>query len=80
LIGAMNNVALGRIVLTSREQRHCDRTRDKGLMGTLLRYPYELRQPAEYFEDIPETTITKDMLDLAKLQAQWLRVAERGRP
>jgi len=35
-------------------------------MGTLLRYPYEVRQPAEYFEDIPETKITKDMLDLAK--------------
>ena len=40
--------------------------RDKGLMGTLLRYPYEVRQPAEYFEHIPETKITKDMLDLAK--------------
>jgi DNA end-binding protein Ku len=53
-------------VLTSREHVIAIEPRDKGLMGTLLRYPYEVRQPAEYFEDIPETKITKDMLDLAK--------------
>jgi len=66
VIGAMNNVALGRVVLISREHVIAIEPRDKGLMGTLLRYPYEVRQPAEYFEDIPETKITKDMLDLAK--------------
>src|SRR5215204_6442196 len=62
----MNNVALGRVVLISREHIIAIEPRDKGLMGTLLRYPYEVRQPAEYFEDIPDTKITKDMLDLAK--------------
>jgi DNA end-binding protein Ku len=66
VIGAMNKVALGRVVLTSREHVIAIEPRDKGLMGTLLRYPYEVRQPDEYFEDIPETKITKDMLDLAK--------------
>src|SRR5215204_6222217 len=66
VIGAMNMVALGRVVLTSREHVIAIEPRDKGLMGTLLRYPYEVRQPAEYFEDIPDTKITKDMLDLAK--------------
>jgi len=66
VIGAMNKVALGRVVLTSREHIIAIEPRDKGLMGTLLRYPYEVRQPAEYFEDIPETKVTKDMLDLAK--------------
>ena len=35
-------------------------------MGTLLRYPYEVRDSAEYFEDIQDVKITKDMLDLAK--------------
>ena len=40
--------------------------RDKGLMGMLLRYPYEVRDAAEYFDDIQDVKITKDMLDLAK--------------
>jgi DNA end-binding protein Ku len=35
-------------------------------MGTLLRYPYEVRGEKEYFEDIQDVKITKDMLDLAK--------------
>jgi DNA end-binding protein Ku len=39
---------------------------DKGLVGTLLRYPNEVRSEAEYFEDIQDVKITKDMLDLAR--------------
>jgi DNA end-binding protein Ku len=35
-------------------------------MGTLLRYPYEVRGDTEYFEDIPNIKIEKEMLDLAK--------------
>ena len=35
-------------------------------MGTLLRYPYEVRSEKEYFDDIQNVKITKDMLDLAK--------------
>jgi DNA end-binding protein Ku len=35
-------------------------------MGMLLRYPYEVRDAAEYFDDIQDVKITKDMLDLAK--------------
>src|SRR4051794_35470770 len=35
-------------------------------MGMLLRYPYEVRDAAEYFGDIQDVKITKDMLDLAK--------------
>jgi DNA end-binding protein Ku len=37
-----------------------------GLMGTLLRYPYEVRDEKEYFDEIQEVKVTKDMLDLAK--------------
>jgi DNA end-binding protein Ku len=66
VIGAMEMVALGRVVLTSREHVMAIEPRDTGLVGTLLRYPYEVRQPAEFFEDIPATKVTKDMLDLAK--------------
>jgi DNA end-binding protein Ku len=40
--------------------------RDKGIMGTLLRYPYEVRDEKDYFADIPNIKIDKEMLDLAK--------------
>jgi hypothetical protein len=35
-------------------------------MGTLLRYPYEVRSAEEYFDEIQDVKVTKDMLDLAK--------------
>jgi DNA end-binding protein Ku len=37
----------------------------EGLMGMLLRYPYEVRDAAEYFDGIQDVKITKDMLDLS---------------
>ena len=39
---------------------------EKGLVGTLLRYPYEVRSVEEYFDEIQDVKVTKDMLDLAK--------------
>src|SRR5436305_4422314 len=62
----MDTVALGRVVLTSREHVIALEARGKGLMGTLLRYPYEVREESDYFDDIPAGKVTKDMLDLAK--------------
>ena len=65
-VRAMNKVAIGRVVLTNREHIIALEPLDNGLMGTLLRYPYEVRSEKEYFEDIQDVKITKDMLDLAK--------------
>src|SRR5271155_1928129 len=65
-IGEMNKVAIGRVVLTNREHIIALEPLDKGLMGTLLRYPYEVRDPKEYFDGIQDVKVTKDMLDLAK--------------
>jgi DNA end-binding protein Ku len=65
-IRTMNKVAIGRLVLTNREHIVVLEPLGKGLMGTLLRYPYEVRSESEYFEDIQDVKITKDMLDLAK--------------
>jgi DNA end-binding protein Ku len=65
-IRSMEQMALGRVVLTSREHVIGLEARDKGLMGMLLRYPYEVRDSAEYFDEIQDVKITKDMLDLAK--------------
>ena len=48
----MNMVAIGRVVLTSREHIIALEPLDNGLMGTLLRYPYEVRDEKEYFDDI----------------------------
>ena len=65
-IRSLDKVALARVVLTNREHVIALEARDKGLVGTLLRYPYEVRDAAEYFDDIQDVKITKDMLDLAK--------------
>jgi DNA end-binding protein Ku len=62
----MNKVAIGRVVLTNREHIIALEPMHKGLVGTLLRYPYEVRSEAEYFDDIQDVKVTKDMLDLAK--------------
>ena len=32
----------------------------------MLRYPYEVRSEQEYFDEIQDVKVTKDMLDLAK--------------
>ena len=65
-IRSMNKIAIGRVVLTNREHIIALEPLDKGLMGTLLRYPYEVRSEKEYFDDIQDVKVTKDMLDLAK--------------
>ena len=62
----MNKLAIGRVVLTNREHIIALEPMDKGLMGTLLRYPYEVRSADEYFDDIQDVKVTKDMLDLAR--------------
>ena len=65
-IRSMDMVAIGRVVLTNREHIIALEPLEHGLMGTLLRYPYEVRDEKEYFDDIQDVKVTKDMLDLAK--------------
>ena len=59
-------MAVGRVVFTSREHVIGLEPRGKGIMGITLRYPYEVRNEKDYFNDIPGERVTKDMLDLAK--------------
>ena len=66
VIEKMGMVAIGRVVLTSREHVIAMQPRGKGLMGMLLRYPYEVRDEKEYFDDIENVKISKDMMDLAR--------------
>src|SRR5256884_3630938 len=58
-------VALGRVVFTSREHVIALEPRGRGLLGVTLRYPYEARKEDEYFDEIEDEKIPKDMADLA---------------
>jgi DNA end-binding protein Ku len=58
-------VAIGKVVFTSREHIIALEARGKGMLGITLRYPYEVRNEAEYFDDIPDEKIPKDMPELA---------------
>jgi DNA end-binding protein Ku len=58
-------VAIAKVVFTSREHVIALEARGKGMLGVTLRYPYEIRKEQEYFDDIPDEKIPKDMLDLA---------------
>jgi len=60
-----DRVALARIVLTNREHVIAIEPLGKGLLGTTLRYPYELRDEDAYFDDIKNPKISKDMVELA---------------
>jgi DNA end-binding protein Ku len=58
-------VALGRIVLSRREHVVMLEPFDKGILGTTLRYAYEVRDQSAYFEDIGDIDLPGEMKDLA---------------
>jgi DNA end-binding protein Ku len=58
-------VAIGTVMFTTREHIIALEARGKGMLGVTLRYPYEIRKEAEYFNDIPDEKVPKDMLELA---------------
>jgi DNA end-binding protein Ku len=59
-------VALARVVLAKRERVIMLQPWDKGVMGTTLRYPYEIKVAKEYFDDLPNVKVAPDMLKLAE--------------
>jgi len=58
--------ALARVVLAKRERVIMLQPWDEGLMGTTLRYPYEIKDTKEYFDDIPAVKVAPDMRKLAE--------------
>jgi DNA end-binding protein Ku len=64
-IRAKGMVALARIVLARREHVVMLEAFDKGLLAVTLRYPYELRDQAAYFEDVPDLKLPAEMKELA---------------
>ena len=59
-------VGLARVVLYRRERLLMLQPRGKGIVGTLLRYKNEVRDEHDYFDDIPNVKVSKDMLELAE--------------
>ena len=58
-------VGLARIVIAHREHMIMLEPLGKGLLGTTLRFDYEVRSEKEYFSHIPSPRISKDMISLA---------------
>lgn len=63
---AQSVAAIARTVLFRRVRSVLIRPQGKGLIATTLNYDYEVRDPAESFEDISKVKIEKEMLDLAR--------------
>jgi DNA end-binding protein Ku len=61
-----DRVAIARIVMAHREHIIALEPLGKGLIGTTLRYGYEVRDEKAYFKDIPSTRIARDMVKLAE--------------
>jgi DNA end-binding protein Ku len=59
-------VALGRVVLSKRERVIALQPWDKGLLGATLRYASEVRDASDYFDELPDVKIDREMLKLAE--------------
>jgi DNA end-binding protein Ku len=58
-------VALARIVFANREHILAVEAWGKGMLGTTLRYDYEVRDEAEFFKGILSPRVNKEMIELA---------------
>jgi DNA end-binding protein Ku len=63
---ATSLVGLARVVLHNHEHVLMLEPLDKGIKATALRYPEEIRDAKEYFSDIENVKVPKDMLELAE--------------
>jgi Ku protein len=60
-----DRVALAKIVMAHREHIIALEPLGKGLLGTTLRFDYEVRDEKDYFSSIPSVRVSKDMVGLA---------------
>src|SRR5207302_7910099 len=59
-------VGLGRVVTHRRERLLMLQSRGKGIAATALRYKNEVRDEQDYFDDIPDIKVPRDMIELAE--------------
>lgn len=62
---AAGKIAIGCLVLRGRERQIALEVRGKGLVAYSLRPHEEVRDTADYFDDIPEVKADKDMVEIA---------------
>ncbi len=65
-LSAKRAVGMGRVVLSNRERPIMLEPMGLGLRGITLRYTHQIRSEAEYFGDIPEMSLPKEMLRIAE--------------
>jgi DNA end-binding protein Ku len=58
-------VGIGRVVFGSREHMIALSPRGKGMVGTTLLYPYEVKLEAPLFSEIPEIKIDRELVGMA---------------
>jgi DNA end-binding protein Ku len=58
-------VGVARVVIARRERMILLEPLGKGILATVLRYPYEVRGEEAYFEDVPDLKLPAEMRDLA---------------
>jgi DNA end-binding protein Ku len=58
-------VGIGRVVIARRERVIMLESFGKGILGTTLRYPYEVREAEGYFEDVPDIKLSDEIRELA---------------
>jgi DNA end-binding protein Ku len=56
---------VARVVIARRERMVLLQPLGKGILATLLRYPYEVRVEDAYFDDIPDLKLPQEMRELA---------------
>jgi DNA end-binding protein Ku len=61
-----NRAGLARIVMANREHIIALEPLGKGILGTTLRYDYEVRDERRYFSEIPNVRVSKETLELAE--------------
>jgi DNA end-binding protein Ku len=59
-------VGIARVVMARRERIMMLEPFGKGIMGTLLNYPYEVRDESAVFDEIPDMKLPDQMLSLAE--------------
>jgi len=61
-----DRAGLARIVMSNREHVIALEPLGAGILGTTLRYDYEVRDERQYFAEVPRPRISKEMLELAE--------------
>lgn len=63
---AKDVTAIGKVMLATREHMIALTPAGKGIRGYLLRYPNEIRDEADYFEEIADQDVEAELIELAE--------------